>query len=214
MRSLSLVLVFTPVVLFSGAVFSVTLFSGALFSTTPCALAQNSSANQPNRGGPSDQGIRGRIRADFKMNNLRPILRAFEIDVNQGVVTIAGTVGTEEERQLAGRLAAEAPGVRRVINNLQVSGRTLSDLSSSDLAPTQQVAAAAENVAMSLMFYATVGVFFLLAVGGTLFIYMAKRKTLSDRESYQTMTGKSRVKTFTNPEDYAKAIEEREKHRR
>ena len=42
------------------------------------------------------------------------------VQANNGVVTLAGTVDNDAQREAAGRQAASVPGVRTVINNLQV----------------------------------------------------------------------------------------------
>src|SRR6266567_3161194 len=42
------------------------------------------------------------------------------VQANDGVVTLAGTVDNDAQREAAGRQAASVPGVRTVINNLQV----------------------------------------------------------------------------------------------
>ncbi len=59
--------------------------------------------------------VKARIIADVDMN-------PFDIDVDaqKGVVTLSGRVGTEAQKDEAGRLAAATPGVRRVVNLLEV----------------------------------------------------------------------------------------------
>src|SRR5579872_3606084 len=42
------------------------------------------------------------------------------VQANNGVVTLSGTVDNEAQRDAAGRQAAAEPGVKTVINNLQV----------------------------------------------------------------------------------------------
>ncbi len=44
-------------------------------------------------------------------------------DVSGGVVTLTGTVSTQEKREMAGRVAGEVSGVVRVNNNLKVAGQ-------------------------------------------------------------------------------------------
>src|SRR5271165_2593767 len=44
------------------------------------------------------------------------------VQSSNGTVTLSGTVDNEAERDAAARYAAAAPGVKQVVNNLQVSG--------------------------------------------------------------------------------------------
>lgn len=46
--------------------------------------------------------------------------RSIEVDANNGVVTLTGAVATEGEKSQVGDLARQAPGVRDVINSLEV----------------------------------------------------------------------------------------------
>ena len=67
------------------------------------------------------------------------------VQANNGVVTLSGTVDNTAQRDAAGQQAASLPGVKTVINNLQV-GNTAADLASpSKPAPTQDMANLAEN---------------------------------------------------------------------
>lgn len=47
-----------------------------------------------------------------------------DVDTTNGVVSLNGTVESAEQRQRAEQLARRVDGVKRVINNLQVSRRT------------------------------------------------------------------------------------------
>jgi osmotically-inducible protein OsmY len=67
----------------------------------------------------SDSTLETRITAGLKQNSaLAP--RNIDVDVDNGVVTLTGTVRTEDERASAGRIA-QISGVARVINNIEVN---------------------------------------------------------------------------------------------
>jgi hypothetical protein len=67
------------------------------------------------------------------------------VQASNGVVTIAGTVDNEAQRDAAARQAASVPGVREVVNNLQVGSSTATaaqsppaqSMAPSDAAPYQ-----------------------------------------------------------------------------
>jgi len=66
----------------------------------------------------TDSTIESRITASLKKDSaLAP--RDIDLDVDNGVVTLTGTVRTDAERASAGRLA-KISGVTRVINNIEV----------------------------------------------------------------------------------------------
>src|SRR4030081_205743 len=46
------------------------------------------------------------------------------VQASNGVVTVAGTVDNDAQRDAAARQAASIPGVREVVNNLQVGSST------------------------------------------------------------------------------------------
>jgi osmotically-inducible protein OsmY len=50
-------------------------------------------------------------------------LTRVDVDTNNGVVSLNGVVTTPEQKLRAEKLAMEASGVRRVVNNLQVEKR-------------------------------------------------------------------------------------------
>lgn len=54
-----------------------------------------------------------------------PVTKALEISVKsfKGVVQLSGFVGTQKEKDVAGKLARSVEGVRRVENDLIVVGR-------------------------------------------------------------------------------------------
>jgi len=47
-----------------------------------------------------------------------------DVDTKSGVVSLTGTVETPEQRRRAEQLASRVDGVKRVINNLQVAGKS------------------------------------------------------------------------------------------
>jgi osmotically-inducible protein OsmY len=48
---------------------------------------------------------------------------ALEIDVKQGVVTLRGTVETDQQKQKAERLAKKVKGVKSVVNEIKVASK-------------------------------------------------------------------------------------------
>jgi hyperosmotically inducible protein len=46
-----------------------------------------------------------------------------DVDTTSGVVSLTGTVETAEQRQRAEQIAGRVDGVKRVVNNLQVSAK-------------------------------------------------------------------------------------------
>jgi predicted amino acid-binding ACT domain protein len=67
-----------------------------------------------------DAGITASVTAKLATERLSNL---YKIDVNvyEGVVTLAGTVDTPDRRDRIGQLAGLAGGVKRVVNNIQVS---------------------------------------------------------------------------------------------
>jgi hypothetical protein len=59
------------------------------------------------------------------------------VQANNGVVTLSGTVDNAAQRDAAGQQAASLPGVKTVINNLQV-GNTLADAAQAKPAPSTE----------------------------------------------------------------------------
>jgi len=66
------------------------------------------------------------------------------VQANDGVVTLSGTVDNEAQRQAAGKQAALEPGVKTVINNLQVGDASVASTAPSQK-PTPEVANVPEN---------------------------------------------------------------------
>lgn len=63
--------------------------------------------------------VKARLASDPEVNPLE-----IDVDVVDGVVTLGGRVDTEEERAEAVKLASRTEGVREVVDNLQVGGRS------------------------------------------------------------------------------------------
>lgn len=68
-----------------------------------------------------DGSLRGHIRNLFDQD---PSLKAgnLDVDVNNGVVTLKGEVANAQDRQRAYDLASKVPGVKEVVNSLEVKG--------------------------------------------------------------------------------------------
>ncbi len=68
---------------------------------------------------PDDAKISSDIQSKFSQDSGLSS-KQLTVQANGGVVTLAGTVDNDAQREVAGRQAASIPGVRTVINNLQV----------------------------------------------------------------------------------------------
>ncbi len=66
-----------------------------------------------------DAGITAKIKLKLIED---PELKAFSIDVDtvNGVVTLTGVVKNEKQRMKAIKIAKSVPGVKKIINNLQI----------------------------------------------------------------------------------------------
>src|SRR5258708_17619980 len=62
------------------------------------------------------------------------------VQSSAGVVTLAGTVDTQAQRDAASRQAASVPGVKEVVNNLQVGNAAAAPPSSMPPASSEQMA--------------------------------------------------------------------------
>jgi hypothetical protein len=74
-----------------------------------------SCARQPDDGKISSE-VQGRFSQDSGLST-----KQLTVHASDGVVTLAGTVDNQAQREAAGRQAASVDGVRTVINNLQVA---------------------------------------------------------------------------------------------
>jgi hyperosmotically inducible protein len=67
----------------------------------------------------SDAGLTAKIKAKMALDdNVRA--RTIEVSTTDGVVTLAGTVGSAVERDRAVGLARETKGIKRVVDHLNV----------------------------------------------------------------------------------------------
>ena len=66
-----------------------------------------------------DAGITAKVKAKLAGEKISTVTR-IDVDTNQGVVALNGTVSSEEMRVRAAQLARDVKGVRDVVNNLKV----------------------------------------------------------------------------------------------
>ena len=66
-----------------------------------------------------DAGITAKVKAKLAGEKISTVTR-IDVDTNQGVVALNGTVSSEEMRVRAAQLARDVKGVRDVLNNLRV----------------------------------------------------------------------------------------------
>ena len=74
--------------------------------------------------------IEARLTADSGLQN-----KQLTVQAAQGTVTLSGTVDNDAEREAAARYAASEPGVKQVINNLQVAPSMASEQSPAQATP-------------------------------------------------------------------------------
>ncbi len=71
-------------------------------------------------GAPDDAAIKTTVQSRlYQDSTLRA--RGIQVDSQQGVVTLTGTVNSDAEKSLAEQLSVQAPGVKEVVNQLSVS---------------------------------------------------------------------------------------------
>jgi hypothetical protein len=68
-----------------------------------------------------DAAIKAQIKTKLATDVGASTLTAVEVNVTNGVVTLAGPVASEDEKQRIGATASSVEGVTSVTNNLQVS---------------------------------------------------------------------------------------------
>jgi hypothetical protein len=98
---------------------SVGLLAGCLlFPAAPALLAQAAATTQ--QGAASDAGIQSSVTNALAQDST---LKGQQVNasVSQGQVTLTGTVQTNAQRQQAETLAANAPGVSGILNNIKVT---------------------------------------------------------------------------------------------
>ncbi|HWP59419.1 MAG TPA: BON domain-containing protein [Candidatus Acidoferrales bacterium] len=69
-----------------------------------------------------DAALTASVKAQLVAEKAANLTR-IDVDTNNGVVYLNGTVETADDKERAERLARRVDGVRRVVNNLQVAGR-------------------------------------------------------------------------------------------
>jgi len=102
---------------FNGVIVAGVVAVGVLVGQTGVASAGQTASSAAVKV--DDSALESQITASLKNNSvLAP--RDIDVDADNGVVTLSGTVRTETERASAGRLA-QVTGVTRVINNIEVN---------------------------------------------------------------------------------------------
>jgi len=84
------------------------------------ALAVACRPNQTLEGQTKDAGIKAQVKAKLASDVGAATVTAIEVNVTNGVVTLAGPVHSDEEKQKAEAVARGVEGVRGVNNALQV----------------------------------------------------------------------------------------------
>jgi hyperosmotically inducible periplasmic protein len=69
-----------------------------------------------------DTNVTAAVKAQLGQDKLSTLTR-IDVDTNDGVVALNGTVESAEQRARAEQLARKVNGVKRVVNNLQVQGK-------------------------------------------------------------------------------------------
>lgn len=69
---------------------------------------------------PDDAKVSSEVQSKFSQDS-GLASKQLSVQADGGVITLAGTVDNDAQREAAGRQAASVPGVKTVINNLQVS---------------------------------------------------------------------------------------------
>jgi len=91
------------------AVLAIVMLLAACQSTTGRTLGENI----------DDAGITTTVKAKLAAEKI-PTLTRIDVDTNQGVVALNGTVQSESMKVRAEQIARQVKGVRDVINNLRV----------------------------------------------------------------------------------------------
>jgi osmotically-inducible protein OsmY len=73
-------------------------------------------------GCPGDAGITADVRARFNRHAVLQPPNLLSVQTLDHVVYLNGLVDTDLEREIAESVAREAPGVRRVVNSIGISG--------------------------------------------------------------------------------------------
>jgi len=73
-------------------------------------------------GCPGDAGITSRVHARLVLHPVLEPPNLISVQTLDGVVYLYGLVDTVFERELAGEVALQTPGVARVVNSIGISG--------------------------------------------------------------------------------------------
>jgi hypothetical protein len=109
--------------------FRTTVLIAALGFAVGCAKAPNDAQ--------VTSDIQTKLGADSGLQN-----KQLTVQAANGTVTLSGTVDNDAQREAAAKYAASEPGVKQVINNLQVTGTTMAETTAA--APESAPAPAAE----------------------------------------------------------------------
>jgi osmotically-inducible protein OsmY len=90
-------------------VLAVMMLLAACQSTTGKTLGENI----------DDAGITTAVKAKLAAEKVSTLTR-IDVDTNQGVVALNGTVRTVEDKERAEQIARQVKGVRDVVNNLRI----------------------------------------------------------------------------------------------
>jgi hypothetical protein len=108
-------------------------------SLSPFVLAAILSLSLACATKPDDAKVSSEVQSKFSQDSGLSS-KQLTVQASNGVVTLAGTVDNDAQREAAAKQAASVPGVKEVINNLQVGSTTAS------VAPPQQQAQQSSSV--------------------------------------------------------------------
>jgi hyperosmotically inducible protein len=97
------------------------LFTGLVSVAALPTDATGAQADRPSQARTADEWVTTQIQAKYFLD---PAIKQRSVDVTtiNGVVTLAGEVGSQQERERASDIAARVSGVRNVENRLSVTG--------------------------------------------------------------------------------------------
>ena len=110
------------------------------------AIAVTASAKETTSEYVDDGAITATIKASL-LDNKDTHSTSINVETYRGVVQLSGFVGSEAEKDKAGRIAADASGVKRVINSLSLAPKTSLSTKLDDSVLTGKVKAALMDTA-------------------------------------------------------------------
>lgn len=186
----------------------VTLMKHCLFfSYTLCVLSVLFSLDIPQAyANPTDVWIRAEISSSF----LRPRrgLLGVRVEVKDRVVTLTGKVRNDEARENAAKLARSVPGVRKVVNAIEVDPSLVRGRGeqTGDAAQAARTAESGFSWLMSRV-YLLLG---LIVVGAVaLFIYLARRTERAEKALAQQFLEGPEAKTYYSMTGFVNSIRRR-----